>query len=82
MYKNQDRKKAEFLLSFQRINTYKNKEKGEKYMSKAILVMDMPNSCNKCPLCFYSYGQCDLCSATGRLDKCGGYDLWRSNKNW
>lgn len=27
LYKNQDRKKAEFLVSFQRINTYKNKEK-------------------------------------------------------
>ena len=44
-------------------------------MSKAVLVMDMPSSCDKCPLCFDSYGQCELCAATGHLDKCGGYDL-------
>lgn len=40
-------------------------------MSKAVLVLDMPNSCDKCPLCFDNYGQCDLCAATGILDKCG-----------
>lgn len=41
-------------------------------MSKAVLVMDIPNSCDKCPLCFDSYyRQCDLCAATGNLDKCG-----------
>ena len=40
-------------------------------MSKTVLVMDIPNSCDKCPLCFDSYGQCDLCAATGKLDKCG-----------
>ena len=56
LYKNQDRKKAEFLVGFQRINTYKNKEKRIKYMSKAVLVMDMPSSCDKCPFCFDSYG--------------------------
>lgn len=71
LYKNQDRKKAEFLVGFQRINIYKNKETRIKYMSKAILVLDIPNSCDKCPLCFDSYGQCDLCAATGKLDKCG-----------
>lgn len=38
-------------------------------MSKAVLVMDMPSSCDKCPLCFDNYGKCDLCAATGRLDK-------------
>nr|DAW64742.1 MAG TPA: hypothetical protein [Caudoviricetes sp.] len=48
MYKNQDLKKAEFLLSFQRINTYKNKEKRIKCMSKAILVLDMPGTCCDC----------------------------------
>lgn len=40
-------------------------------MSKAVLVMDMPSSCDKCPFCFDSYGQCELCAATGHLDKCG-----------
>lgn len=40
-------------------------------MNKTVLVLDMPNSCDKCPLCFDSYGQCDLCAATGHLDKCG-----------
>ena len=50
-YKNQDRKKAEFLLSFQRINTYKNKEKRIKCMSKAILVLDMPGTCCDCNFC-------------------------------
>lgn len=44
-------------------------------MSKAVLVMDMPSSCDKCPFCFDSYGQCELCAATGHLDKWGGYDL-------
>lgn len=43
--------KAEFLLSFQRINTYKNKEKRIKCMSKAILVLDMPGTCCDCNFC-------------------------------
>ena len=30
-------------------------------MSKAILVIDMPESCNECNLCYYSDGRVQLC---------------------
>lgn len=32
-------------------------------MNKAVLVIDMPDNCCDCPLCFDGYGQCDLCIA-------------------
>lgn len=33
-------------------------------MSKAILIMDMPECCNDCQLCYYSDGRVPICSYT------------------
>ncbi len=34
-------------------------------MSKAILVIDMPETCTRCNLCYDNYGCSYFCSATG-----------------
>lgn len=44
-------------------------------MAKAVLIIDMPKSCNECPLCFNgNYGEWDFCAATGHLDEFGDID--------
>ena len=46
-------------------------------MSKAILVIDMPESCDKCPLCVEGYG--GYGAMTGNGDYCAVTGCWIKN---
>lgn len=54
-------------------------------MSKAVLVMEMPENCSKCPLWVDSYGMADLCCGLYKKDREGFFinkeiDIKRADK--